>query len=109
MLIQAEAVDAMLRGNVPVRPSWAEFAEPIGALVLGLICLLLAVRLRPAMAVSLAVLCCLAWTGAAVAAVPAVLLLVDPAGPPLVALAAFAASHCWCGSCATSGARGCCA
>ena len=92
VLIQAEAVDAMLRGDVAVRPSWADFAEPIGALVLGLVCLMLAVRLRPALAVSLAVLCCLAWAGAAVAAVPAVLLLVDPAGPPLVALSAFAAT-----------------
>jgi adenylate cyclase len=92
VVIQAEAVDAMLRGDVAVRPAWADFAEPIGALVLGLVCLLLAIRLRPAMAVSLAVLCCLAWTGAAVAAVPAVLLLVDPAGPPLVALTVFAAT-----------------
>jgi adenylate cyclase len=92
VLIQAEAVDAMLRGDVAVRPDWADFAEPIGAFVLGLVCLLLAVRLRPAMAVSLAVLCCLAWTGAAVAAVPAALLLVDPAGPPLIALTTFAAT-----------------
>ena len=92
VLIQAEAVDAMLRGGVPARPAWADFAEPIGALVLGLVCLLLAIRLRPALAVSLAILSCLTWTGAAVAAVAARQLLVDPAGPPIVALSAFAAT-----------------
>ena len=92
VLIQAEAVEAMLRGNVPARPAWAEFVEPIGALVLGLSCLLLAVRLRPALAVALSVLVCLAWTGATVAAVPGLSLLVDPAGPPIVAIATFAAT-----------------
>jgi adenylate cyclase len=92
VLIQARAVDAMLRGDVPVRPVWADIAEPIGALVLGLVCLLLAVRLRPVLAVSSAGLCCLAWTAAAAAAVPVRLVLVDLAGPPVVSLAAFAAT-----------------
>jgi adenylate cyclase len=92
VLIQAEAVEAMLRGNVPVRPSSAWFAEPAGAFALGLLCLLLAVRLRPALAVSLAVFACLAWAVAAVAAVPGLLLLVDPTGPPVVAIAAFASA-----------------
>ena len=92
VLIQAEAVEAMLRGNVPVRPSSAWFAEPAGAFALGLLCLLLAVRLRPALAVSLAVFACLAWAIAAVAAVPGLLLLVDPTGAPVVAIAAFASA-----------------
>jgi adenylate cyclase len=92
VLIQAEAVDAMLRGDVPARPYWADVAEPIGALALGLVCLLLAVRLRPALAVSLAITSCLAWAGAAVATVPARQLLVDPVGPSIVALSAFAAA-----------------
>ena len=92
VLIQAEAVEAMLRGNVPVRPSSAWFAEPAGAFALGLLCLLLAVRLRPALAVSLAVFACLAWAVAAVAAVPGLLLLVDPTGAPVVAIAAFASA-----------------
>ncbi len=92
VFIQAAAIDAMLRGDVPARPYWANVAEPIGALALGMICLLLAVRLRPALAVSLALLSCLVWAGAAVAAVPARQWLVDPAGPPLVALFAFAAT-----------------
>ena len=108
VLIQAEAVDAMLRGDVPVRPSWAEFAEPIGALVLGLLCLLLAVRLRPALAVSLAVLVCLAWTGAAVAAVPRFCCWsIRPARPS--SPSPRSRPPCCCASCATSGAPGCCA
>jgi adenylate cyclase len=92
VLIQAEAIDAILRGAVPARPMWAEFVEPLSTLVLGLLCLLLAVRLRPAAAVSLAVLVCVAWAGAAVAAAPARLLLVDPAGPPVIAITAFSAT-----------------
>jgi adenylate cyclase len=92
VLIQAEAIDAMLRNAVPTRPIWADYVELLGALLLGLLGLLLAVRLRPAVAASLAVMLCVAWSGAAVAAVPAGLLLLDPAGPPLIALAAFAAT-----------------
>lgn len=88
--IQAQAVEAILRGDVPIPPAWAATAEPIGAFVLGVFCLLLAARLRPAWAVSAAILACLGWTAAAVAAEPARLLLIDPAGPPLIAFAAFA-------------------
>jgi adenylate cyclase len=66
-----------------------EFAEPAGAALLGLLCLLLAARQRPAVAASLAVLVCLAWTAAAVAAIPGLAVLVDPVGPPTVAIAAF--------------------
>jgi adenylate cyclase len=90
VLIQADAIDAMLSGDTPTRPAWADWAEPIGAFVLGLVGLLLATRLRPALAVSLAALSCLAWTASAVAAVPARLLLLDPVGPPLIALATLA-------------------
>jgi adenylate cyclase len=88
--IQAEAIEAILRGQVLSRPVWAEFAEPAGAALLGLLCLLMAARLRPATAAVLAVLVCLAWTAAAVAAVPGLALLLDPAGPPIVAIVAFA-------------------
>ena len=88
--IQAEAVEAMLRGNVLSPAHLGGFRGTGRGLVLGLVCLLLAARLRPAAAAVLAVLVCLAWTAAAVAAVPGLALLVDPAGPPLVAIAAFA-------------------
>jgi adenylate cyclase len=88
--IQAEAIEAILRGNAPSRPAWADYAEPVGAALLGLVCLLLAARLRPAPAAFLALLACLAWIGAAAAAVPGLAVLLDPVGPPLVAIVTFA-------------------
>jgi adenylate cyclase len=73
-----------------VRPGGANWGEPLSALVLGLLCLLLASLLRPAAAASLAILVCLGWAGAAFAAAPGLSLLLDPTGPALLALAAFA-------------------
>jgi adenylate cyclase len=90
--IQAGAVQALLRGTVFVRPGWAKWLESLAALALGSICLLLATILRPTMATLLAIMLCLAWSGAAFAAAPGVSLLIDPVGPPLVAAAAFAAT-----------------
>jgi adenylate cyclase len=89
--IQAEAIETILRGEIPSRPAWLDFAEPICAALLGLSCLLLAARLRPATGAALAALTCLAWIGCATAAAPGLSLLVDPAGPPVVALISFAA------------------
>jgi adenylate cyclase len=90
VLIQAEAVEAMLRGNA-VRPSSAWFAEPAGAIALDTLCALLAVRLRPALRVA----CSFApGVGSRRGGSRArALLLVDPTGPfssplPLP-------SHCW--------------
>ncbi len=88
--IQAAAVTAMLRGAVFARPGWADWVEPLSALALGLACLLLAGLLRPAVATSLAALLCAGWAGAAFAAAPGLSLLVDPAGPAVLAAAAFA-------------------
>jgi adenylate cyclase len=87
--IQAAAVEAILRGEVYTRPSWVEFLEPIAAAFLGALGLVIAARLRPATAALVAVLLCLAWTTAAAAAVPGLGALLDPSGPPLVALLAF--------------------
>lgn len=88
--IQAEAVRALLSGFVPYRPFWLGFAEVAGALCLGLLGLLLASWIRPLPAACATLLICLAWVGAAIAAVPTADLLADPAGPPLVALLTFA-------------------
>ncbi len=92
VLIQAAAIETLLGGGIPRRPAWAEQAEPIAAALLGLLCLLLAARLRPAPAASLAVFVCLAWAAAALAAVPGFALLLDPAGPAVVAIVSFAAA-----------------
>ena len=90
VLIQAEAIEAIWRGQVPTRPVWADLVETAGAALLGLLCLLISARLRPAAAAMLAVLVCLVWTAAVTAAVPGVGVLLDPAGPPAVAIVAFA-------------------
>jgi adenylate cyclase len=90
--IQAEAVEAMLRGAVFVRPGWADWAEKLAALALGLSCLVLAGVLRPALAATFAALLCLGWVGSASAAAPGLALLLDPAGPSVLAAAAFAAA-----------------
>ena len=90
VLIQAAAIEAIWRGQVPSRPVWADIVETAGAALLGLLCLLITTRLRPAAAATLAVLVCLVWTAAVTAAVPGVGVLLDPAGPPTVAIVAFA-------------------
>jgi adenylate cyclase len=90
--IQAAAVEAMLHGAVFVRPKWANWCEPLAALTLGLICLLLAAAFRPAIATLLTALLCLAWVSSAWAAAPTLLLLLDPAGPPVLAASVFAAA-----------------
>jgi adenylate cyclase len=90
VLIQASALDTILRGEALFRPAWTAWGEPAAAVLLGLLCLLLAMRLRPARAAALAVAVCFGWAAAAIAAVPTVSALVDPAGPPLVAILGFA-------------------
>jgi adenylate cyclase len=90
--IQAEAIETILRGRIPSRPAWLDLAEPGCAALLGLFCLLLAARSRPAAAVAFAALACLAWSAAALGGVPSLALLVDPVGPAVVAFAAFAAA-----------------
>ena len=90
--IQAEAVAALLGGGIPYRPAWLEATETACAILLGGIGLVLASRLRPVPAAASLLAVCLGWSGGAMAAVPALSLLVDPAGPPLIALLAFAAA-----------------
>jgi adenylate cyclase len=92
VLIQATAVDALLRGAVAYRPAWLSSTEIACAAVLGLLCMLVALRLRPAPAAALAILLCAGWAGAAGAAVPGVSWLVDPAGPAAVGFASFGAT-----------------
>jgi adenylate cyclase len=90
--IQAEAVATLLRGNAAWRPSWLDAAEVAGGLGLGLLVLLFAAHYRPLPATALALLACLGWSGAAIAAAPGLAWLVDPAGPAVIALASFAAA-----------------
>jgi adenylate cyclase len=88
--IQAEALSTLLRGGVPYRPAWLGPWEVGCSLLLGALGLLVAARLRPLRAAALVLMACLVWVGGAIAAVPTLALLVDPVGPALVALLAFA-------------------
>ena len=90
--VQAAAVDALLRGATAWRPNWLHVAEDVAAALLGLLGLGLALRLRPWAAMAAMGAACLLWAGGAAASVPALALLPDPAGPPLIALAGFAAA-----------------
>jgi adenylate cyclase len=88
--IQAEALSALLHGDVPYRPAWLGPCEVGCAVLLGVLGLALAGRLRPLWAAAMMLVACLVWSVGAIAAVPSLGLLVDPAGPPLVAVLAFA-------------------
>jgi adenylate cyclase len=89
VLIQAEAIEAILHGQVLTRPVWANAGEIAGAALLSLLCLLLAIWLRPAPASVLAIVICLSWTTAAAGAIRGMAVLVDPTGPPTVAVITF--------------------
>ena len=88
--IQAEAIEALLRGSVAYRPAWLGPSEFAAAGLLGLLGLILAARLRPLTATGVAISASLTWAAAAVVAVPGLSLLIDPVGPVLVALGSFA-------------------
>ena len=88
--IQAEALHALLRGYVPYRPAWLGPCEVGCALLLGMLGLALAERLRPLWAAAMVLVTCLIWSCGAIAAVPSLGVLLDPAGPPVVAVLAFA-------------------
>jgi adenylate cyclase len=88
--IQAEALEALLRGDIPYRPAWLGPTEVGCAMLLAAFGLVLAARLRPLPAAAVLLSICLCWSGGAIAAAPSLALLVDPAGPALLALLAFA-------------------
>lgn len=90
--IQADAIEALLSGDVAYRPTWLDPLEAACAAALGLLCLILAVRVRPLMAAGATVLACLVWTAAAIGAVRGFAVLTDPAGPVVVALGTFGAT-----------------
>jgi len=82
--LQADAVAAMLRGQAPVRPAVLRHVETAAAALLALGALLAGIALRPRYAAPLVAATIGAWVALASVAVT-IGLLVDPAGPPLVA------------------------
>jgi adenylate cyclase len=90
--IQADAIEMLVAGAVPQRPPWISQLEILGALILGLAALALALLSRPVTATVMVALLCLLWVMAAAGAFRAERLLVDMAGPPAIAIFAFAAT-----------------
>ncbi len=89
--LQADAVAAMLQGQVAVRPAWLPQAEAAAAVLLCLGAVLATLMLRPRHAAVLLAIVVLAWLLAARASLAQGILL-DPAGPLLVAMLSFAAA-----------------
>lgn len=89
VLTQAVAIDAILSGSLAYRPAWLHDAETGCAAMLGLVCVLFAIFLRPAPAAFSAVALCIVWVGIAAASVPGASWLVDPVGPAAVAFCVF--------------------
>jgi adenylate cyclase len=87
--LQAEAIATMLQDGIAFRPYWAANAELAATLALGLLGLLLSVWLIPSLATGLTLLLCLIWAGVALTAIGFSHLLIDPLGPPAVALTGF--------------------
>ena len=94
MLIQAAAIEAILARPGPQSSGLGGHrGNRRRGSALGLLCLLITTRLRPAAAATLAVLVCLVWIAAVTAAVPGVGVLLDPAGPPTVATRRLCPRH----------------
>jgi adenylate cyclase len=92
VLIQATAVEMILGGRLPFRPGWLGLAEAAATFLFGAMGVALAARLRPLRAAGVMAACCVAWPVAAAAAAHATRVIADPAGPPLIAAAAFSAA-----------------
>jgi adenylate cyclase len=87
--LQAEAVATILQDRMTVRPNAAPHVELAAALALGSLAILLGLWLVPSLATGMALLLCMAWSGAALTAIGALHLLIDPLGPPAIALIGF--------------------
>lgn len=87
--LQAEAVATLLQDRTAFRPDAAMKVESAAALALGSLAILLGLWLVPSLATGLMLLLCVAWIGAALTAIGSFHLLVDPLGPPAVALIGF--------------------
>jgi adenylate cyclase len=90
--IQADAVETLTGNFLPRRPSWLPQVEILGTALVCLVAIALAVFCRPVAATVLAALLCVSWSIAAIGAFLSERLLIDMAGPPAIAIVAFAAS-----------------
>jgi len=88
--IQAAAVAALLHGPVLRRPAWVAAWEPAATVTLGLLGLMLAARMRPLPAIAGVLALTLAWVAVAGISVRGWGVMVDPAGPAVIAGLGFA-------------------
>jgi len=88
--IQAAAVTALLHGPVLRRPGWVAAWEPAAAVALGLLGLVLAARMRPLPAIAGMLALTSAWVAVAGISARGWGVLVDPAGPAVIAGLGFA-------------------
>ncbi|MGE0004847.1 MAG: CHASE2 domain-containing protein [Parvibaculaceae bacterium] len=87
--IEAEAVEQMLNGRVPVRQKAMGWIEAAAGSLIGLIAILAVVYLAPSRAATAVLALCAAWALAATGLSSGLLLLTDPLIPLLIALIAF--------------------
>jgi adenylate cyclase len=90
--IQADALTTILGQAMPRRPWWVPKTEIAAAGALGLATIALAIFCGPVVATALAAAAGVAWVAGTLVAVVFGHTLVDVAGPPLVAVVAFAAT-----------------
>jgi adenylate cyclase len=90
--IQADAVETLVGGAIPRRPTWISRAEVFGAAALCLAAIALAVFCRAVAATVFAGLLCVLWFVVAGGAFLSEHLLVDMGGPPAIAIVVFAAT-----------------
>lgn len=90
--IQADALETMLSGSIPVRPDWAGRAEMAVYAALAILGALAGAVLGPAAAALSAAILAAGWTGTAVALLDMKALVLDPVSPSLAALSAALAA-----------------
>jgi adenylate cyclase len=87
--IQADAVEALIRGVIFTRPGFIEPLEVGAVAAFGLLCVVAALLLRPWTAALAAAAVVAAWLVSVAALIRGHSLLIDPAAPPLVCIVAF--------------------
>ncbi len=90
--IQADATEMLTGAVLPHRPPWVPSAEILGAVVLGLASVALALFRRPVSALVLLALLCLGWEAGTIAAFIQQRVMIDMAGPPAIAIVVFTAA-----------------
>ncbi len=87
--IEAEAVEQIASGHIPLRPASADWIEAAAGALFGLIGIVAVIVLSPGRAAMTVLLLCAAWMAVAILLSTRLLLLTDPLIPAVIALIAF--------------------